>query len=144
MRYVGAVPDLADSEYRDLANFRFQLRRFIAFSDEAARDVGLEPRQHQLLLAVRGLPRDREPSVQVLAERMVLKHHTVVEHLDRLERKGLVRRTRDAGDRRRALIALTPRASQLLRKLSRSHVDELRSLAPELVGSLRRLVRSAS
>ena len=90
------------SDYRALADFRHQLRRFIAFSETAARGVGLEPRQHQVLLALRGLPEGVEPTVQVLAERLVLRHHTVVELLDRLEAEGLIRRGRAPEDRRRA------------------------------------------
>lgn len=83
------------------------------------------------------------PSVQVLADRLVLKHHTVVELLDRLEAAGLVRRDRAADDRRRARVSLTPRALELLRKLSSAHLDELRSFAPELVGTLNGVLRAS-
>jgi DNA-binding MarR family transcriptional regulator len=137
------VRDLAQADFEALADFRHQLRRFIAFSESAARNVGLEPRQHQLLLALRGLPAKLEPTVQVLADRMVLKHHTVVELLDRLEAEGLIRRARAADDRRRAVIAITTRGSQLLASLSDSHLDELRSLAPALVGSLHGVLRAS-
>lgn len=128
--------DLSLADYRALADFRHQLRRFIAFSETAARQVGLEPRQHQLLLALRGLDEGVEPTVQVLADKLVLRHNTVVELLDRLENEGLVRRGRAADDRRRAVVSLTPRANELLGKLSTAHLGELRSLAPALVGSL--------
>ncbi len=134
---------MSPADYRALAEFRHQLRRFIAFSEAAAREVGLEPRQHQLLLALRGLPEDTEPTVQVLADRLVLRHHTVVELLDRLEAEGLIRRGRAASDRRRAVVSITPRGIELLRKLSSAHVDELRSLAPALVGSLNGVLRTA-
>lgn len=134
--------DIDLSDYRALADFRHQLRRFIAFSETAARNVGLEPRQHQLLLALRGLPEDTEPTVQVLADRLVLRHHTVVELLDRLEAEGLIRRTRALDDRRRVVISMTPRGQELLGKLSRAHLDELRSLAPALVGSLHGALRA--
>ena len=137
------MPDLSDADYRALAGFRHQLRRFIAFSESAAREVGVEPRQHQLLLALRGLPPDVEPTVQVLAERLVLRHHTVVELLDRSEEAGLVRRGRDVADRRRAVVTITARGSELLRKLSAAHLDELRSLAPALVGSLNAALRAS-
>src|SRR5262245_55936142 len=109
------VRDLSDIDYQALAGFRFQLRRFISFSEQAARQVGLEPRQHQLLLALRGLPADVEPSVQTLAERMVLRHNTVVELIDRLELADLVKRERAREDKRRARIAITPRGETLLR-----------------------------
>ncbi len=135
--------DVTDADYRALAGFRRQLRSFLAFSEAAARGVGLEPRQHQLLLAVRGLPPGVEPSVQVLAEHLALRHHTVVELLDRLEAGGLIRRERVPEDRRRARIAITPRGAELLRKLSSAHLDELRSLAPALVASLDQVLRAS-
>ena len=137
------VPDLSDADFRALATFRHQLRRFIAFSESAARVVGLEPRQHQLLLALRGLPEDLEPTVQVLADRLVLKHHTVVELLDRLEAAELVRRDRSPDDRRRARITLTARGSELLRELSAAHLAELQLRAPELVGALNGVLRAS-
>jgi DNA-binding MarR family transcriptional regulator len=125
---------VSDADYRALAGFRRHLRSFIAFSEAAARKVGLEPRQHQLLLALRGL--DDEPSVQILADQLALKHHTVVELLDRLEAGGLISRSRAVEDRRRARIAITTRGAELLGKLTRVHLDELRSRAPALVSSL--------
>jgi DNA-binding MarR family transcriptional regulator len=136
------APQLRDADYRALARFRHQLRRFLAFSEEAAREVGLEPRQHQLLLALRGLPEDVEPTVQVLAEQLVLKHHTVVELLDRLEAKGLIKRERDPADRRRAHIAMTRKGADLVRKLSDVHVEELRGFAPALVDALEGVLRA--
>lgn len=137
------MSDLSDADYRALASFRHQLRRFVAFSENAARSVGMEPRQHQLMLALRGLPEGIEPTVQVLAEKLVLRHNTVVELIDRLEQAGLVRRGRDTEDRRRAIITITARGSDLLRKLSAAHLDELRSLAPALVGSLNGALRAS-
>ena len=136
--------DLATHEYRALAAFRHQLRRFLAFSESRARAVGLEPRQHQLLLALRGLPEDVAPTVGALAERLLLRHHTVVELIDRLERRGLVRRARAAEDRRQARIAITARGKIALRGLSLEHRDELANLAPGLVASLRAALRSSS
>ena len=136
-----STADLSDTDYRALAGFRKQLRAFVAFSEDAARKVGLEPRQHQLLLALRGL--DDEPSVGALAQHMALKHHTVVELLDRLEVAGLIKRERAADDRRRAQIAITERGRDLLRKLSRAHLDELRERAPALVSSLTLVLRAS-
>jgi DNA-binding MarR family transcriptional regulator len=135
--------DIADPDYRALADLRYQLRKFLAFSEQSAREVGVEPRQHQLLLAIRGLPEGMEPTVAVLAERMALRHHTVVELIDRLETAGLARRTRDPQDRRRAHVTITSRGQELLRKLSLSHRDELRNSAPALVASLGRVLRTA-
>jgi len=135
--------DLGDPDYRALADFRYQLRKFLAFSEQSARGVGVEPRQHQLLLAIRGLPEGAEPTVAVIAERMALRHHTVVELLDRLETAGLARRTRTVDDRRRAHVTITFRGQELLRKLSLAHRDELRTSAPALVASLGRVLRTA-
>ncbi|MGE0551027.1 MAG: MarR family winged helix-turn-helix transcriptional regulator [Kofleriaceae bacterium] len=136
--------ELSDHDYRVLAGFRHQLRCFTAFSETSARAVGIEPRQHQLLLALRGLPENTEPSVQILADQMVLRHHTVVELLDRLETAGLIRRERAVDDRRRSHIKLTARGAALLRKLADVHLDELRSLAPALLESLQAVLRTST
>ena len=136
-----AVADLSDDEYAALAELRHQLRRFLAFSENEARAVDLEPRQHQLLLALRGLPADATPTVGALAERLLLRHHTVVELLDRLEKGGLVRRVRAKDDRRQARITLTRRGGDTLRRLSISHRNELGTLGPALVTALRRVLR---
>ncbi|HVV85452.1 MAG TPA: MarR family transcriptional regulator [Kofleriaceae bacterium] len=133
--------DLADRDYVALADFRHQLRRFLAFSEERARAIGLEPRQHQLLLALRGLPADVAPTVGALAERLLLRHHTVVELVDRLQRRGLVRRTRASEDRRQTRLAITARGRALLARLSIEHQLELASAGPALVASLRRALR---
>lgn len=123
-------------EYRALAELRHQLRRFLAFSEERARAVGLEPRQHQLLLALKGLPEGQEPTVGALAERLVLRHHSTGELLDRLEQRGLVRRAAAAEDRRRTLVEILPAGEKLLHELSVAHREELRRLAPVLLSSL--------
>jgi DNA-binding MarR family transcriptional regulator len=136
LRYISAVPDaLTDSDYRVLAEFRHQLRLFLIFSQEHARAAGLNPAQHQLLLAVRGLGR-ASPTVGELAERLALKHHSTVEMLDRLETQGLVRRSRAANDRRVCHVSLTARGTRVLGKLSLAHREELGRLGPQLVKSL--------
>jgi len=135
--------DLSDAHYRALADFRKRLRLFLAFSETAARGVGLEPRQHQLLLALRGLPEGAEPSVQTLADQLALKHNTVVELIDRLEATGLIARERAADDRRRAHLVITARGADVLRQLSDVHLDELRLQAPELVGALHGVLRAS-
>lgn len=134
--------ELSDPDYRALADFRYVLRKFLAFSEQTARDVDIEPKQHQLLLAVRGLPEGQEPTVQVIAERMSLRHHTVVELVDRLEKAGLCRRSRDDNDRRKVHVIITNRGSDLLRKLSVAHAEELRQTAPKLVAALGRVLRA--
>lgn len=125
-----------DTDYRALAAFRHQLRRFSAFSEAAAREIGIEPRQHQLLLAVRGLPPGTEPSVRALAARLVLRHHTVVELVDRLVDAGLIVRDRSAQDRRAVRLRITERGENVLADLTQAHLDELRVLAPALVAAL--------
>mgnify|MGYP000579580101 CR=1 FL=1 len=132
---------LSDSEYLALADFRHQLRRFLAFSEEMARGVGLEPRHHQLLLAVRGLPSGTPPTISAVAERLLLRHHTVVGLIDRLQRRGLIRRTSAPEDRRQVRLVITSRGEDLLHGLSIAHRDELTTLGPALVTALRRVVR---
>ena len=144
IRYVEFVArnDLSDADYRALARFRYQLRKFISFSESAARQVGLEPRQHQLLLSLRGLPEGQEPSVLTLADQLVLRHNTVVELIDRLEAAGYVRRTRTEDDRRVTRVSITALGSEVLRRLSAAHLEELRTQAPALVGALNGVLRA--
>src|SRR5512135_1629515 len=94
--------------YREMAEFRYQLRRFLRFSELAAPAAGLKPQQYLLLLALRGLPPEMQPTVGALAERLQLRHHSTVGLVDRLERRGLVRRVRGARDRRQILLCTTP------------------------------------
>ncbi len=135
-----AVRTLSDRDYKALAELRYRLRMFIGFSDDQARAVGLEPRQHQLLLAVRGLPDELRPTIGTLAERLVVKHHTVVEMVDRLEAIGLVRREHDTNDKRVVLVRITPRGIAMLDRLSLAHRDELVKTMPALVEALQKLV----
>lgn len=134
-------PLLRDSEYRALADFRYQLRQFLAFSEDMARGVGLEPRHHQLLLALRGLPPGTLPTVGSVAERLLLRHHTVVGLVDRLQRRGLIRRVRAPEDRRQVRLVITARGEDILHGLSIAHRDELATLGPGLVTALRRVLR---
>jgi len=130
---------LARDDYRTLAEFRYLLRQFGAFSEDAARLAGLTAQQHQALLAIKGFPGRDEISIGELAGRLNLKHHSVVGLLDRLMRRGLIRRRHDAVDRRRVLVGLTKEAEDLLAGLTLAHRDELRRLAPLLQGLLRKL-----
>ena len=122
-------------DYRALAEFRYQLRRFLRVSEDAARAAGLEPQQHQLLLAVKGVPADQAPTIAWVAERLQLKHHSVVGLVDRLARRHLILRRRDPADHRRALLSLTPAAEQLLHRLSVLHQQEIRTGARGLVSA---------
>ncbi len=124
------------AEYRALAEFRYQIRRFLNVSEQAARAAGLEPQQYLLLLALRGLPEGKQATILTLAERLQLRHHSVVGLIDRLEKRGLVRRVRGKEDRRKVLISLTARGEQILGNLARKRLAELRATGPELVRAL--------
>ena len=124
------------SDYRSLAEFRYQIRRFLRFSEQAARKSGMEPRQHQLLLAIKGLPQEERPRIGALAERLQLHHHSTVELANRLAKGGYVRRIRDRDDRREVLLSLTAKGEKVLRGLSIDHWEELRNAGPELMKTL--------
>lgn len=130
------------AEFRALAEFRYRIRIFLNGSEEAARNAGLEPQQYMLMLALRGLPPDREPSIRELAERLQLRHHSVVELVDRLESRQYLRRERSRTDRRQVLLHLTPRGEKILTKLARQRIAELRTAAPALVKALTAVIRS--
>ncbi len=130
----------APVDYRALGEFRYQIRRFLHFSEEAARAAGIEPQQHQLLLAIKGLPAGSQPSVGTLAERLQIQHHSAVELVNRLEKLGFVERHRGEHDRREVLVQLTSRGERILRELSLFHQEELRNSGPALSVALRRLM----
>lgn len=130
-------PQAAD--YRALADFRYALRRFLEFSGSAAKSVGLTPQQHQAMLAIIGAPEAQPVSIGFLAERLLLKHHSAVELVDRLVELDLVERQPDEGDRRKVLLGLTPKARRLLTKLSAAHIEELRRIRPAFAALLERL-----
>ena len=129
-------PELTDADYRALARFRYALRVFLRFSERAAREAGVTPAQHQLLLAARGFD-DGAPSTADLAEMLQQTHHAVVELIDRAEAAGLVIRTVDPDDARRRLISLTPRGQEILDALTSAHRTELRRLRTDLQEALR-------
>lgn len=128
------------SDYRALAAFRYELRSFLAFSEQAARAAGIEPQQHQLLLTVGGLPTGMRPNIRTLAERLCVQHHTTVALVDKLEERGLVLRERSTEDKREVLVRLTGHGAKLLRNLSRLHRRRLRSAGPELLDALDRIL----
>ncbi len=132
---------LTSSDYQSLAELRYQIRRFLHFSEQAARAAGVEPHQHQLMLALKGMPAKAHPRIGELAERLQIQHHSAVELADRLAARGYVRRHRAADDRREVWISLTPKGEKVLRKLSLQHRAELRLQGPALIAALRRAVR---
>lgn len=132
--------DLSPSDYQRLAEVRYQIRRFLRFSEEAARTAGIEPQQHQLLLAVKGMPDGRAVTIGDVAERLQIQHHSAVELVDRLGDRGLIRRVRAESDRRQVLLYLTESGDAILRDLSRHHLDELQTAGPALMEALQALV----
>ncbi len=127
---------MRDSEYRALSEFRYQIRQFLHFSETAARAEGLEPQQHQLLLAIRGFTEVQGPNIGQLAEHLMVRHHTAVGLVDRLVQHGFVERTRGEGDRRQVHVRLTKDGAEKLRRLSAAHKRELRNSGPRLVSAL--------
>jgi DNA-binding MarR family transcriptional regulator len=127
-----------DAEYRTLARFRFALRVFLRFSEQAARDAGLTPNQHQLLLAARGHP-DAPPTIGDLAEWLQLRHNSTVELVDRAVESGLLERHVDEQDRRRQRLVLTPHGEEVLESLSAAHREELRRFREEMAEVLQEL-----
>jgi DNA-binding MarR family transcriptional regulator len=130
-----------DRRYEALAEFRHQIRKFLNFSEQAARNAGLEPQQHQALLAIRGTPTGLDSTVGRIAEMLQIQHHTAVELSDRLERNGLVRREKGQVDHRAVILRLTPRGSRLLQRLSLHHETELRSASSKLLRALESVIR---
>jgi DNA-binding MarR family transcriptional regulator len=122
---------MRDSDYRALARFRYALRVFLRFSEDAARADGLTPNQHQLLLAVRGFPGGR-PTIGDVAEWLQLQHHSTVELVDRVVDAGYVRRIADRDDRRRQRLVLTAAGARTIERLSEIHRAELRRFRGEL------------
>jgi len=132
---------LSVADYESLAELRYQIRSYLHFSEEAARRAGLEPQQHQLLLAIKGLPAGMTPRIGELADRLKIRHHSTVELTNRLVAGGYVRRHRGETDRREVLLVLTTKGEHVLRELSLSHRAELLSQGPALIAALRRAVQ---
>jgi DNA-binding MarR family transcriptional regulator len=132
------------AEFHALAEFRFLIRRYLNNSEKAARSVGLEPQQYMSLLAMRGLPPGQEATIRSLAERLQIRHHSAVELVDRMERRGLCRRERSKSDRRIVLVRITLRGEKLLNRLVRHRIAELQVTGPSLVRALSALLAPGS
>lgn len=128
------------AEYRALAGFRYQIRSFLDFSQQAAQSAGLEPQQHQFLLAMKGLEPGAVANVGAVAACLRIRHHSAVGLCDRLQARGLLRRVPGREDRRQVLLRMTPHGERLLRRLSQEHRDELRVTGPALVRALKGLL----
>lgn len=131
---------LTEAEYIALAEFRYQVRRFLRHMEDHARQLGHNPQQYQVLLAIEGLPRGRTPTISTIAERMQLNHNSMVELIDRCEERGLIRRSRSGADRRQVELEVTSEGQAVLRKLASAARQELRTIGPIMAESLQHLV----
>jgi DNA-binding MarR family transcriptional regulator len=138
---VSVDGDLSHDQYRDLSEFRRQIRQFLHFSEATAKEHRIEPQQHQLLLAVQGLPEGVKPTIREIASRMFIQHHSAVELVNRLEVTGAIARSPGVEDKREVLIRLTPAGRGVLRRLALAHREELESSGPELARALQSVLR---
>jgi len=129
------------ADYQALAEFRYQIRKFLSFSDRAIQAADLERAQYQLMLAIKGMPEGLRPRIREVADRLQVQHHSAVELINRLEAGGYVRRERGEDDRREVLLALTPKGEKVLGELALHHHEELMEAAPTLVAALRRVMK---
>jgi DNA-binding MarR family transcriptional regulator len=133
--------DLSFEQYRDLAEFRRQIREFLHFSEATAKEHRIEPQQHQLLLAVHGLPEGVRPTIREIASRMFIQHHSAVELVNRLESRGAIARHPGPEDKREVWIKLTAAGSAVLHRLALAHRTELERSGPELARTLHAVLR---
>lgn len=133
----GEVPNLLD-----LAEFRYRLRSFLSFSEAAAEKHGIQAQQYQLMQVIASLPDGQQASISYLADRMVLRHNSTVELVDRAEKAGLVARQSDPKDLRRSLVRLTPEGVRILRSLVSEHIAELRRTGADLIQALQAIMNS--
>ncbi len=127
------------SRLKSLAEFRYQMRKFLNFSEIASERCGVPAQQYQLMQVIAAIDEGQQASITYLAERMVLRHNSTVELVDRAERAGLVRRESDAKDMRRSLVLLTPQGQAVLDRLVAEHLSELAPLCEHLIHALREL-----
>ena len=129
----------AQSRLKSLAEFRFQMRKFLSFSEIASERYGIPAQQYQLMQVIAAMPEDQQASITYLAERMILRHNSTVELVDRAERAGLVRRENAPKDLRRSIVQLTPEGQKSLQRLVAEHLKELAPLCEPLIHALREL-----
>ena len=131
--------EITKSEYEVLAEFRYALRRFMSFSEQAAKEVGITPQQHQALLAIKGFPGRDQITIGELSQRLQIKHHSTVGLVNRLEAEKLITRSPAEVDRRKVFISLTQRGLSVLGRLSQIHREELQRLSPQLRSLLKQI-----
>ena len=127
--------------YKVMAELRYQIRRFLRFSEVTAREAGIEPQQYQLMLVLKGPPNGFRGRMGEVAERLQIQHHSTVELVDRMSRRGMVKRRRGTDDRREVLLELTPKGDKMLRELAIRHREELRLVGPEMVSALKKIMK---
>jgi DNA-binding MarR family transcriptional regulator len=138
---VNGSDDLSLDQYRDLAEFRRQIRQFLHFSEDTAKEHQIEPQQHQRLLAVQGLPEGIKPTIREIAARLFIQHHSAVELVNRLAITGAIARTPGTEDKREVWIRLTPSGRAILHRLALAHRTELERSGPELARALKSVLR---
>ncbi|SRR5579871_5372279 len=134
---------LQKAEYLALAEFRYQVRRYLRHMEETCRETGISPQQYQVILAIKGLPMAQQPNIGSLAERMQLNHNSMVELVDRCEQHGLIRRTRSGADRRQVELEVTAEGDAILRRLASAARQELQNRGPILVESVMQMLRDS-
>jgi DNA-binding MarR family transcriptional regulator len=135
----GTQMDDGQDRLKSLAEFRFQMRKFLSFSEMASERCGIGAQQYQLMQVIAAIPEGQLATITYLAERMILRHNSTVELVDRAERAGLVRRETDERDLRRSIVQLTPQGRTLLDRLVDEHLSELAPRADNLIEALRNL-----
>lgn len=132
---------IRDSEYAALAELRYRIRQFLRGSDDAAEAAGLEPQQYQMLLAIRGLLGENEATIGELAKRLLIRHHSAVGLVDRLEAHGYIRRDRSGDDQRQVSVILLPRGQRALERVVRRRLHELRGSGDALVSVISAILK---
>jgi len=137
------MEDTSLEQFRALSEFRYQIRKFQHFSELAARAVGLEPQQHQLLLAIKGFCGEGHgPTIGHLAERLQIRHHSAVELVDRMETRAMVHRQAAKHDRRLVIVTLSDAGEQILKDLAAQHITEIQQIGPGLVKALQQVLEN--
>jgi len=121
---------------RCMTEFRYQMRKFLNFSETASERCGVGAQQYQLMQVIAAIPAGQEASITYVAERMVLRHNSTVELVDRAERAGLVKRESDPKDMRRSLVRLTAQGEEILQRLVEEHLRELPLRIDDLIGAV--------
>ncbi|MHB1021231.1 MAG: MarR family transcriptional regulator [Acidobacteriaceae bacterium] len=136
--------ELAKRQVRQLAEFRYQVRNFLHFSERAARAAGLQPQQYQLLQAVAAVPEEQTPTIAYVAEKMMLRHNSAVELVDRTQKLGLLKRQTDAEDHRKVDLKLTAKGEKKLYSLVAAHIERLQENGPEMMQAFRAALKGVT